>query len=79
MNHWLTEELTRLKCAEQEREIEELLMSEKVDSVQANSSVVARAALMLSDWLIAIGEGLRQHYENSTSISTWVDSRKFAR
>jgi hypothetical protein len=69
MNHWLTEELMWLRCTERERELKVLHLCAEVDKLRANWTVIARAGLKLSDWLIATGEGLRRRYEKIAPAS----------
>jgi len=79
MNHWLAEELTRLTCAERQRELDAYRLQNDFNALQANWTFTARATLKLSEWLIATGETLRRRHEKSASVSPWVDIRKFAR
>lgn len=78
MNHWLAEELTWLTYAEQQRELGARRLQSDFSAPRANWAFTARAALKLSDWLIATGESLRSRYEKSAPVSTWAGSRKFA-
>ena len=79
MNHWLAEELTWLTCAERQRELDARRLTDDFSVLHANWTFGARAALKLSDWLIATGESLRHRYEKTTPVSPWIDNRKFAR
>jgi len=69
MNHWLAEELTWLACAERKRELDALLLCAEVGELQAKWTLFARAALKLSNWLIATGESIQQRYEKTASVS----------
>jgi hypothetical protein len=79
MNYWLAEELTRLACAERQRELDAYRLQHDFSVLRTNWTFTDRAALKLGDWLIATGESLRRRYDKSASISPWVDIRKFAR
>ena len=79
MNHWQAEEMIRLNQAERQRELEAIRLQNELNSSRANWTFVTRAALKLSDWLIVTGKNLRKHFEKTTPVSSWVDSRKFAR
>ena len=79
MNYWLAEEMIRLNCAERQRELEAIRLQNEINSSQANWTFIARVALKLSDWLIGTGKNLRRYFEKNTPVSSWMDSRKFAR
>ena len=83
MNHWQIDELTRLACAERERELERELDAYRLQmdfsAPQVNLTFTNRVALKLSDWMISGGESLRRRYEKAAPVSPWVNTRKFAR
>jgi len=78
MNHWLAEELTRLTCAERQRELEAYRLQNDFSALRADRTFTTRLALTLSDWMIATGESLRRRYEKSAPVSAWAGNRKFA-
>lgn len=79
MNYWLAEELAWLTYTERQHELDTRRLEYVFRDVQTDWAYVGRAALKLSDWLIATGESLRRRYENTTPGSPWVDNRNFAR
>jgi len=79
MNHWLDEELTRLICAERQKELDAYRLQNDFSASKTNLTLTTRVALKLSDWMIATGESLRRHHENAASVSPRVNIRKFAR
>lgn len=79
MNHWLTEELTRLACAERQRKLDAYRLQGDFNALRVNWTLTTRVALKLSDCLIGIGESLRQRYEKSAPVSPLVENRKLAR
>jgi len=79
MNHWLAEELTWQTCREREHELEAFRLQVDFGASQVRTTFTNRAALKLSDWLIANGEKLRRRYDKTASVSYQVNIRKFAR
>ena len=79
MNHWLDEELTWLTYNERQDALEAYRLQNDFSTLQFNLTFTNRAALKLSDWLIASGENLRRRYEKTAPVSPWVNKGNFAR
>ena len=70
MDHWrIGEQAFWLACAERQRELDAYRSYGEVRASRAHWTLIARAALKLSDWLVATGEGLRRHYEKAAPVS----------
>ena len=63
------EQVFWLACTERQRELDAHRSYDEVRASRAHWTISARAALELSDWLIASGESLRRHYEKAAPVS----------
>jgi hypothetical protein len=79
MNHWLDEELTWLTYAERQDALEAYRLQNDFSGMQVKLTFTNRAALKLSDWLIASGENLRRRHEKTAPVSPWANKRNYAR
>ena len=79
MNHWLIEELTWLSYAEKQRMLDDLYMLADVEKSKVSQNWIERSALLLSAWLIAAGEYIRQRYEHLDPIASRTITKKLAR